>query len=331
MTNDMIQNTDQSQSNPTRENTTTGTDSTDQNGLTMMNSARARDLPLQKALSLIDDGASLFGRMILLSEQQIQSLPDATVVVNLVTDSHDSLATIRAQGHSSNHQFYALPLAEPKEVREALSRQHIATHQLIGVTGTIGSGKSAAMKALAIQGALTLSADEFARNVVAPGSDGLDAIRTTFGDDYIQGDGTLDRKKLGKLIFSDPAQREALNAIVHPRIRQAFLEAVQTALHAQSDHVLIAYEVPLLFESKHSHPELEESILITASEETCIQRIMNRDQCSRGDAEQRIAAQMSVEEKKKRASTVISNDGSEQELADSLRPLFDTIHSLQKQ
>lgn len=283
--------------------------------------SQATELSVKEALTLIQDGARLIGRMVVLRESQLGQQTPERVAVDLRNGTEVNPFSVTAVNQSSL-SFYAYSVSDLTATKAALLAQNIITHTLIGITGTIGSGKSAATSILAKKGATVFSADSLARDVVSPGSPGLQQVIAHFGNEYLAADGSLDRKKLGKLVFSDETKREELNAILHPLIREQYLTQLFSHYENASVPGVVAYEVPLLFESKHAHPELEEAVLITALEDICISRIMQRDNCNREDAEQRIQAQMSVEKKKAKATIIVENNGSLEDLSDSLEQLF---------
>jgi dephospho-CoA kinase len=196
--------------------------------------------------------------------------------------------------------------------------------RVVAVTGGIGSGKSTVVKLFEEWGAAVVRADELAREATSRDSDGLRAIENTFGAEFITADGTLDRKKLGAVVFTDSAQRKALEAILHPIIRHLWLERLA---HLQQDPRvgLIVYEVPLLFESGQTYPEINDILLVTAPQERRIERVAQRDGSSREQILARIASQMSDDEKARRSSYVIANAGSLEDLRTTCRHVFDTL------
>lgn len=201
---------------------------------------------------------------------------------------------------------------------------------IFGLTGTIGSGKSSVAALLEKKGALILDADLISREVVAPGSEGLSQIVGHFGEEILLCDGALDRKKLGKLVFSDPVQKSELEKILHPLIRQHYLsqlarlqKEIAQGLHKQA--VAIVYVVPLLFESGYKYPEIKKTIVVSAPEQTCLERVMKRDSCSRDLARRKLSSQLSMKEKVKRADYVISNSGTEKELQAEVDRLVSTL------
>jgi dephospho-CoA kinase len=179
--------------------------------------------------------------------------------------------------------------------------------KLIGLTGGIASGKSTVGRLLRDSGVLVIDADVLARDAVAPGSEGLAAIRARFGDGVLDADGSLDRKALGAIVFGDDDARRALNAIVHPEV--ARLAAERLGALREAGHAVAVYEVPLLFENGLD-AMMDATILVACPEDVQLQRVMARDGLDESAARSRVAAQMPLAEKRRRARVVIENDGS---------------------
>ncbi len=175
-----------------------------------------------------------------------------------------------------------------------------------GLTGGIGSGKSAVAQFLEDFGVPVVSADELSRIVVTAGSEGLAEVVRAFGPEVLDERGELDRRKMASIVFREPARRQQLESILHPRIRERF-EQVLDALE-KAGHVVAVYEVPLLFE-KNLQADMKATILVTASEATRVARVMERDQVTETEVRDRIASQMPDALKRKRADYIIENDG----------------------
>lgn len=154
-------------------------------------------------------------------------------------------------------------------------------------------------------GAFTVSADDLAREVVAPGTSGLAAVVKEFGTSVLASDGTLDRKKLAKLIFNDPTKRQILESVTHPLISALATERFQAAI--AKGFPLSIYESPLLFEAGLDKDPFRKIVVVTAREEVCVERIMARDSIPRDDALTRIRSQFPIAEKVKRANIIIDN------------------------
>ncbi|MBX7084715.1 MAG: dephospho-CoA kinase [Nannocystaceae bacterium] len=180
-----------------------------------------------------------------------------------------------------------------------------------GLTGGIGSGKSAVADLLEQYGVPVVSADELARVVVAKGSEGLARVVEAFGPEVLDERQELDRRKMASLVFNDPAKRQLLESILHPRIRERY-EQVLDALE-KSGHGVAVYEVPLLFE-KNLQADMHAVILVTADESVRVARVCARDGVTEAEVRARMAVQLPEELKRRRADYVIVNDGSYDEL-----------------
>lgn len=197
---------------------------------------------------------------------------------------------------------------------------------LFGLTGGIASGKSAVAARFAARGVPVIDADKLAREVVLPGTTGLAAIVETFGSDVLHADGTLDRPKLGDLVFADADARRKLNAIVHPRI--AMLGAERTAELAARGEPVACYEAALLVENGLTEG-FRPLVVVAASPAVQARRVEMRDGLDRARAEARIAAQMPLDEKVRLADVVVHNEGTldelEREADRALREVLDKV------
>jgi dephospho-CoA kinase len=195
---------------------------------------------------------------------------------------------------------------------------------VFGLTGGIGSGKSSVAALLRDRGVPVVDADELAREVVMPQSPGLAEIVRVFGAQMLGPDGDLDRKRLGALVFSDAAARKRLNAITHPLVRA--LSQRRFAELAQQGVTLAAYDVPLLFEVGLD-AVLRPIVVVTASEAAQLERIMARDGLTETEARSRIAAQLPLAEKQRRADYVLDNNGSPAELARQVDQVLEKLRA----
>jgi dephospho-CoA kinase len=177
---------------------------------------------------------------------------------------------------------------------------------VVGLTGGIGSGKSTVARMFASEGVPGVDADVIAREVVEPGTDGLEAVLDAFGRDLLAQDGRLDRTKLGGRVFADPSARKRLEAILHPRIAQASM--ARFAALAKEGHPYAIYEAALLVENG-SYRMMSALVVVTASEATQIARVRARDGLDEDAARARIAAQLPIADKVRVADYVIENDG----------------------
>ena len=182
---------------------------------------------------------------------------------------------------------------------------------LFGLTGGIASGKSAVAARLRERGVPVIDADQLARDAVAKGSSGLADVVKAFGKEMLAPDGSLDRKKLAKDVFSDDAKRKQLNAIVHPIV--TMLTFKRAAELRDEGHVLACYEAALIVENGVSDA-FRPLVVVAAPEETQVARACARDAADAAEVRARIAAQMPLAEKTKVADFVIENAGSLDEL-----------------
>jgi dephospho-CoA kinase len=174
---------------------------------------------------------------------------------------------------------------------------------MVGLTGGIGSGKSTVAGLLRARGAIVVDADAIARQVVEPGTPALDALVERFGADILQPDGSLDRPALARKAFVDDESRKALEAITHPAIAEEFLRQVAEA----SPGSVVVHDVPLLVESVRGH-QYGAVIVVEAPREVRLARLEARG-VPRADAEARMAAQATDEERRAIATWVVDNGG----------------------
>lgn len=175
----------------------------------------------------------------------------------------------------------------------------------IGLTGGIASGKSTVSRLLVERGALLVDADRIAREIVLPGSPALDQIADRFGADMLLPDGSLDRKRLGNVIFSDAAARKALEEITHPAIRQEMMTQMRR-LEEEHPQSLVVVDVPLLYESGLTD-RFEEIVVVYVPQAIQLERLMRRDGLSEAEASERLLSQWDIEMKRERADYVIDN------------------------
>lgn len=176
---------------------------------------------------------------------------------------------------------------------------------IIGLTGSIASGKSTVAKMMTELGLPIVDADVVARVVVEPGTETLKIIAQNFGDDILLEDGNLNRAKLGNIIFHEPAKRKILNDIIHPAVRAEMLRQRDALLAAGEKHVVM--DIPLLFESKLQH-FVERILVVSVKEEVQLRRLMERNALSEEDALARIHSQLPITVKEKGAHAVIYNN-----------------------
>lgn len=192
---------------------------------------------------------------------------------------------------------------------------------LIGLTGGIASGKSLVSSRLVEHGAILVDADVLAREVVEPGTPGLAAIAAHFGNDVINADGSLNRPALGAIIFADPEQRTVLNGITHPavwkRARELFAAAPRDAV--------VVYDVPLLVEASAGRQlDFDLVVVVNASTETRLQRLVEVRGMSREEAMHRINSQATDAERLAVADVVIDNNGSVEQTIEAVDALWES-------
>lgn len=175
---------------------------------------------------------------------------------------------------------------------------------ILGITGTIASGKSLVAAAFAQRGAALVSADQLAREIVRPGSEVLARLVERFGAGILTDSGRLDRDRLARMVFADEQARTDVNRITHPAIGRLALERLRAL--AGSGVPLVVYEAPLLFEAK-AESRVDRILVVRIAPDIQLQRLMARDGLSESEARQRVAAQMGQEEKLARADYVIDN------------------------
>ena len=179
----------------------------------------------------------------------------------------------------------------------------------VGLTGGIGAGKSEVSARLAAQGAVVIDADAIAREVVEPGTEGLAEVVGAFGPEVLLPDGTLDRPRLGEIVFADPELRGKLNEIVHPRVGARMAELEREAGPAS----IVVHDVPLIAESGRADA-YDLVVVVDVPPRVQMDRLVRRRGMTREQAEARMAAQASREQRLAIADIVIDNSGSLTEL-----------------
>jgi dephospho-CoA kinase len=179
----------------------------------------------------------------------------------------------------------------------------------VGLTGGIGAGKSEVSRRLAAQGAVIIDADAAARDVVAPGTEGLAEVTEAFGHDVLLPDGGLDRARLGDLVFADPEQRARLNAIIHPKVAERMAELEQAA----GPGAIVVHDVPLITENGLASA-YDVVVVVDVPPRTQIDRLVKLRGMTRDQAKARIAAQATREQRLAIADMVVDNSSSLTEL-----------------
>ena len=190
---------------------------------------------------------------------------------------------------------------------------------IIGLTGSIASGKSTVANMLKEYGLPIVDADVVARLVVEPGTPTLQKIVEAFGEEALTEDGSMNRQKIGSIIFNDEEKRKQLNSIIHPAIRQEMLRQRDAYLENGSKTVIM--DIPLLFESQLQH-FVEKILVVSVSEETQLNRLMERNQLTEEEASARIASQLPLSVKEQGADAVINNNGTVEETAKQLEDIL---------
>lgn len=187
----------------------------------------------------------------------------------------------------------------------------------VGLTGGIGAGKSAVAELLASYGAVIVDSDAIAREVVEPGTPGLAAVVAEFGQEVLAADGSLDRARLGGIVFADDERRRALNAIVHPLVRER-----SAALQAAADpDAIVVNDVPLLTENGLAG-RYDVVVVVDAAPANRLDRLVRLRGMAEEEARARMAAQATREERLAVADIVVDNDGTPEELARRVREVW---------
>lgn len=208
------------------------------------------------------------------------------------------------------------------------SREPTLDMPVIGLTGGIATGKSTVGQLLRNRGAVVFSADEIAHAIATPGSPVVRRIGAELGAQFVRPDGSLDRARLGALVFSDKVARLRLEAITHPVILAELRQRIAEALAANPDALVVA-EVPLLFETGLDD-WFDAVLTVVAPADVECDRLIARAGLSREAAERRIASQMPLSEKQARSQFVIQNDGTLEELTASVSTLVPRLLAVDK-
>jgi dephospho-CoA kinase len=189
----------------------------------------------------------------------------------------------------------------------------------VALTGGIATGKSHVRAQFARLGVPTIDADALSRDVVAVGTPGLHAVIARFGRDVLDESGALDRRKLGSIVFADAHARHDLEQIIHPAVRSA----IDTWFESLSDAPpgFAVADIPLLYETGRDR-DFETVVVAACAPDTQIKRVMARDRLTEAEARTRIAAQLPIEEKTRRAEHVIRTDGSFEETDERVREVL---------
>lgn len=192
--------------------------------------------------------------------------------------------------------------------------------RIVGLTGTIGSGKSTASAYLAGLGAAVLDADGISRAALQKDGGCYTKCVEAFGTDILLADGTVNRKKLAAIVFSDDEKRLLLNGIIHPYVCERMLEEAGKSLEIHPERPVIL-DVPLLIECG-LYRQTDWNVLVYADDEVRIRRVMARDGCTREEVLARMRTQMPQEERKKYCQTVLDNSGTLEDLYRQTEELY---------
>ncbi|ANU23666.1 dephospho-CoA kinase [Planococcus donghaensis] len=191
---------------------------------------------------------------------------------------------------------------------------------IIGLTGSIASGKSTVSEMLKNEGYPIIDADLVARLVVEPGSETLEQIKQAFGPEVISSDGSMNRAKVGEIIFNDPVSRKTLNDIIHPAIRQEMLKQRYELL--EQGYKTIIMDIPLLFESRLQYL-VDKILVVSVTEENQFKRLVERNGFSEKEAKARINSQLPMSVKEDGADAVIYNNGTLEETKQQLSRILE--------
>jgi dephospho-CoA kinase len=198
----------------------------------------------------------------------------------------------------------------------------------VGLTGSIAVGKSYVVSVLAELGCDAFDADKTAHSVMEPGRPAHAEISREFGEGVLAPDGSIDRQKLGSIVFADEARRLRLNEIVHPRVIEEQNRLLQEAEAKDPDGIAII-DAALMIESG-GYKRFDKLIVVHCDRETQIERLMRRNQITREDAERRVAAQMSSEEKLRYADYTIDTSGTLEDTRQRVVEVYEEFLRIQR-
>jgi len=194
---------------------------------------------------------------------------------------------------------------------------------VVGLTGGVASGKSTVSKVLKEEGAYLIDADQIARELVQLHTPAWHELIKAFGKKILQKDGSIDRKRLAAIVFSDRKERNRLNQLLHPRIQEE-IEGRLTRIRQTDPGAVVVVDAALLVETGQ-YRQMDQVVVVRALEGQQIERLEKRDGMSRSEARRIVASQMTLKEKLKRADRVISNEGPIEQTRAETRALFQQL------
>jgi len=197
-----------------------------------------------------------------------------------------------------------------------------------GLTGGIATGKSTVARMLVDRGALLIDLDELAHEVEAPGGEVWTRIVRRFGEGILSADGTIDRRKLGAIVFADPEKLKLLNGIVHPAVFDKWKERLRE-IREKAPRAVVLSAIPLLIEAGMTGM-VDLVVLVYIPREKQVERLMQRDGYSRDEAMMRISSQMPIEEKLSHADLIIPNEGGVEETERTLDGIWEELRKREK-
>jgi len=194
---------------------------------------------------------------------------------------------------------------------------------IVGLTGGVASGKTVVSRILKEEGAYIINADQIARELVLPHKPAWSELIRAFGQEILQEDGSIQRKKLADKVFADPKQRKFLNQILHPRIKEE-MDRRAKEIGEKDPEAIVVIDAPLIIELG-DHREMDKLIVVTSTQPQQIERLKGRDGTNPEEALRIVSSQMPLKEKLKFADYVIRNEGSMEETKDRAREVYQEL------
>ena len=194
---------------------------------------------------------------------------------------------------------------------------------IVGLTGGVASGKTAVSQILKEEGAYIINADQIARELVLPHKPAWSELIRAFGQEILQEDGSIQRKKLADKVFADPKQRKFLNQILHPRIKEE-MDRRAKEIGEKDPEAIVVIDAPLIIELG-DHREMDKLIVVTSTQPQQIERLKDRDGTNPEEALRIVSSQMPLKEKLKFADYVIRNEGSMEETKKRAKEVYQEL------